>query len=93
MNEQRIRELAEQASTHAEETVHYYMGQFDGLTWEAEILKERDLKFAELIVKECRDIVEQDMKLAHIQMIPLTLEKYANGRLKEKIREHFGVEE
>ena len=50
-------------------------------------------KFAELIVRECRDIVEQDMKLAHIQMIPLTLEKYANGRLKEKIREHFGVEE
>ena len=50
-------------------------------------------KFAELIVRECIDIVEQDMKLAHIQMIPLTLEKYANGRLKEKIREHFGVEE
>jgi hypothetical protein len=50
-------------------------------------------KFAELIVRECRDIVEQDMKLAHIQMIPLTLEKYANGRLKEKIQEHFGVEE
>ena len=49
-------------------------------------------KFAELIVAECRDIIEQDMKLAHIQMIPLTLEKYANGRLKEKIREHFGVE-
>jgi len=48
---------------------------------------------AELIVRECRDIIEQDMKLAHIQMIPLTLEKYANGRLKEKIREHFGVEE
>jgi len=50
-------------------------------------------KFAQLIVRECRDIVEQDMKLAHIQMIPLTLEKYANGRLKEKIKEHFGVEE
>jgi hypothetical protein len=49
-------------------------------------------RFAELIVRECRDIVEQDMKLAHIQMIPLTLEKYANSRLKEKIREHFGVE-
>jgi hypothetical protein len=59
-----------------------------GITVTAEIEK-----FAELIVKECRDIVEQDMKLAHIQMIPLTLEKYANGRLKEKIREHFGVEE
>jgi hypothetical protein len=53
MNEQRIRELAEQASTHAEETVHYYMGQFDGLTWEAKILKARDLKFAELIVRQC----------------------------------------
>ena len=50
-------------------------------------------KFAELIVQECIDIVEQDMKLAHIQMIPLTLEKYANGRLKEKIKQHFGVEE
>jgi hypothetical protein len=60
MNEQRIRELAEQASTHAEETVHYYMGQFDGLTWEAKILKERDLKFAELIVRECIKIVERD---------------------------------
>jgi len=57
MNEQRIRELAEQASTHAEETVHYYMGQFDGLTWEAKILKARDLKFAELIIRECCDQV------------------------------------
>jgi len=47
-------------------------------------------KFAELIVRDCMDVVEQDMKLAHIQMIPLTLEKYANGRLKEKIKEHFG---
>jgi len=54
--------------------------------------EESLLKFAELIVRECIDIVEQDMKLAHIQMIPLTLEKYANGRLKEKIEEHFGVE-
>lgn len=54
---------------------------------------DRMQRFAELIVRECRDIVEQDMKLAHIQMIPLTLEKYANGRLKEKISEHFGVEE
>jgi len=56
-------------------------------------IKEYNKNFAELIVQECRDIIEQDMKLAHIQMIPLTLEKYANGRLKEKIREHFGVEE
>jgi transcription termination factor NusB len=78
MNE-RIRELAEQA---------LFESDFDD---EQNIKITMDI-FAELIVKECRDIVEQDMKLAHIQMIPLTLEKYANGRLKEKIREHFGVE-
>jgi hypothetical protein len=82
MNE-RIRELAEQAKCHAD----YYAMLSDGI--EQEIFTT---KFAQLIVRECRDIVEQDMKLAHIQMIPLTLEKYANGRLKEKIREHFGVE-
>jgi uncharacterized coiled-coil DUF342 family protein len=57
MNEQRIRELAEQASTHAEETVHVYTGQRDGVRWEAKILKARDLKFAELIVKECSKAV------------------------------------
>jgi hypothetical protein len=74
--------------------------QIEGLWWQARIGYNNQncdpevvAKFAELIVRECRDIVEQDMKLAHIQMIPLTLEKYANGRLKEKIREHFGVEE
>jgi hypothetical protein len=80
MNE-RIQELAEQATV-------YHNG---GLGTEIESFDKE--KFAELIVRECRDIVEQDMKLAHIQMIPLTLEKYANGRLKEKIKEHFGVEE
>ena len=78
MNE-RIQELAEQATV-------YHNG---GLGTEIESFDKE--KFAELIVRECRDIVEQDMKLAHIQMIPLTLEKYANGRLKEKILEHFGV--
>jgi hypothetical protein len=80
MNE-RIRELAEQATTYIEPTSN----SGEGWIFDKE-------KFAELIVRECRDIVEQDMKLAHIQMIPLTLEKYANGRLKEKIQEHFGVE-
>ena len=86
MNE-RIKELAEQAGLRFTQLMSNPMVPIvDG--------KETDLqKFAELIVRECRDIVEQDMKLAHIQMIPLTLEKYANGRLKEKIKEHFGVEE
>ena len=82
MNE-RIRELAVAAAPANSSISHS----------EWNIPKEFIEKFAELIVRECRDIVEQDMKLAHIQMIPLTLEKYANGRLKEKIRQHFGVEE
>ena len=55
MNE-RIRELAEQADEYAEQTVHYYQGQFDGLTWEGKIKQTRDTKFAELIVRECADI-------------------------------------
>ena len=80
MNEQRIRELAEQASTHAEETVHYYMGQFDGLTWQAKILKARDLKFAELLVRECIDIVGAGGEFA------------SRPKLVEKLQEHFGVE-
>jgi hypothetical protein len=79
MNEQRIRELSEQASIHAEETVHYYTGQFDGLTWEAKILKARDLKFAELIVRECASKV--DWILAD------------GGKTQgDLIKEHFGVE-
>ena len=77
MNE-RIRQLAKQAGFMPDNFIS---------RWDAEFVL-----FAELLIEECRDIVEQDMKLAHIQMIPLTLEKYANGRLKEKIREHFGVE-
>ena len=81
MNE-RIKNLAEQAG--------FYYTDKTGFITPAGCNPQ---KFAELIVRECRDIVEQDMKLAHIQMIPLTLEKYANGRLKEKIKEHFGVEE
>jgi hypothetical protein len=80
MNE-RIEEFAELTGA-----VRYDFDTLDGTN-----LEELN-KFAQLIVQECRDIVEQDMKLAHIQMIPLTLEKYANGRLKEKIKEHFGVE-
>ena len=79
MNEQRIRELAEQASTHAEETVHYYMGQFDGLTWEAKIPKARDLKFAELIVHECSDIVENQGRFVKYDI------------LATKIKDHFEI--
>ena len=78
MNE-RIKEIADESGLY--------------IAYDNRAVTDKEIEFfAELIVRECRDIVEQDMKLAHIQMIPLTLEKYANGRLKEKIKEHFGVE-
>ena len=77
MNEQRIREIADESSYHAENSVDYYSGIVDGLTWEAKILKARDLKFAELIVREC-------MKVAD--------DKYQTMFPSEVIAKHFGVE-
>jgi hypothetical protein len=78
---ERIRLLADEADNYAEQTVHYYMGQFDGLTWEGKIKQVRDTKFAELIVRECADVCQQ----------------FGNGgsgyTLSSEIREHFGVEE
>jgi len=86
MNEQRIREIAEQSSYHAENSVDYYSGIVDGLTWEAKILKARDLKFAELIVKEC-------VSVAHPKLNDVG-EWAAGMRLVQKrIKQHFGVEE
>ena len=84
MNEQRIREIANQSSTYAENTVSYYSGIVDGLTWEAKILKSRDLKFAELIVRECMDIAYayDAPKLSGPGMI-----------VANRIEDHFGVEE
>lgn len=77
---QRIRELAEQATQHSKEGFYTYT-QLD-----AE-------KFAELIVRECYDTIKKDMELAHIQLIPIDFGIYANGRLRRIIKEHFGVEE
>ena len=57
MNE-RIRKLAEQADNYAEQTVHYYNGQFEGLTWEGKLKQARDTKFAELLLQECMNICE-----------------------------------
>ena len=50
-------------------------------------------KFAELIIRECADVLKKDMELAHIQLIPLDFSMYANGRLQRTIKQHFGVEE
>ena len=82
MNEQRIREIANQSSDFAEQ-IPYFRGVENGLTWEATIQKARDLKFAELIVRECANIVN-------------SLEQYegqGDCSTAEYIKEHFGVEE
>ena len=87
MNE-RIKQLAEQADEYAKQTVHYYMGQFDGLTWEGKIKQTRDKKFAELIVGECVRVVEGGHFL-HDQAPTALFAKECSGAIKK----HFGVEE
>ena len=96
MNE-RIKLLAEQADEYTKQTVHYYQGQFNGLTWEGKIKQTRDTKFAELIVRECAELfVDQRY------MILNPHEPFANERVRalkehdkdtvKKIKRHFGVE-
>ena len=82
MNE-RIEQLAEEADEYAEQTVHYYQGQFDGLTWEGKIKQTRDTKFAELIVKECLDVINQPNGVGDDDVI----------RISNDIEQHFGVKE
>ena len=51
-------------------------------------------KFAELIVRECCDIVNQEA--LHTDYIPAEMNQYVFKRLMkafDKIEEHFGVEE
>jgi len=88
MNE-RIRELVEQADEYAEQTVHYYQGQFDGLTWEGKIKQTRDKKFAELIVRECMACSTWVGKVNNYAIEPVHTAHTINQRMKE----HFGVEE
>lgn len=79
MNE-RIKLLAEQADEYTKQTVHYYQGQFNGLTWEGKIKQTRDTKFAELIVKECMKLNSKELSITAIE------------RLLPLYEEHFGVE-
>ena len=86
MNE-RIKLLAEQADEYTEQTVHYYQGQFDGLTWESKIKQTRDTKFAELIVKECIQAIQNESK------DPMDELEYGLRVAEGAILDHFGVEE
>ena len=60
--------------------------------YHSDIWRGTGRKFAELIVRECADVLKKDMELAHIQLIPLDFKMYANSRLQRTIKEHFGVE-
>ena len=78
MNEQRIREIANQASDHAENTVEYFPDTEDGLDYPAKMMKVRDLKFAELIVKEMLQTCEDHPA-------------WTGRMIGEQIKQHFGV--
>ena len=69
MNE-RIRELIEQATSHMPGQPPY-----EGLTFDV-FNKE---KFAELLVRECADFIEQDQGAGEV--------------LSNRLKKHFGVEE
>jgi hypothetical protein len=84
MNEDRIREIANLASTHAESTVDPFWDLEDGLDYPARRLKVRDLKFTELIIQECIKLGQT----GYSNDSALTIKHYSN-----KIKDHFGVEE
>ena len=86
MNE-RIKELEKQAWEFVDKTWNWANANNPS---QATLFKT---KFAELIVGEFYETIKKDMELAHIQLIPIDFEIYANGRLRRIIKEHFGVEE
>ena len=81
----RIKQLAEQADEYTKQTVHYYQGQFNGLTWEGKIKQTRDTKFAELIVRECKDLLFES---SENNRLPIAVDDMVHI-----IDTHFGVEE
>jgi hypothetical protein len=99
MNEQRIREIANQASDHAENTVEYFPDTEDGLDYPAKMMKVRDLKFAQLIVAECLRQVQEQYKPVledEIMMKDTHWDGYVQCGVDSyvAIREHFhGVEQ
>lgn len=94
MNE-RIKELALGARLGPALLLHHW-GKIDALTDTEQEELDQIEKFAELIIKECADIL---MKPEYVMNHPEELTDYnrgwVNGRLLgiEHIKEHFGVEE
>ncbi len=87
MNE-RIKELAEQAGADFMRRINY--NNLEGKEYEEDagvIFESNELfeKFAELIVKECCDVLQNET-IMHDGY------GYSQGFLHKKIKEHFGVE-
>jgi len=89
MNEQ-IEKLADRADEYADQTVHYYMGQFDGLTWEGKTKQTRDKKFAELIIRECAEVCYDHSNAAGGVDTDFG---YGYKDCGDDIKRNFGVEE
>jgi len=57
-----IERMAQKASKYAEQTVHYYNGKFDGLTWEQRLNLVKYEKFAALVAayerEECAKVCD-----------------------------------
>ena len=78
MNEDIIRTFANQASDYAE-GLELNQGELT-----PELLKARDLKFAELIVQECA-------RVCLSQRDPANLNYKPSERFAEAVKQHFGV--
>ena len=94
MNEDRIREIANLASDHAESTADPFWDLEDGLDYAARLMKARDLKFAELIVSECARICELNGETYTYSFTPMKaqLAESTSNHCGIMIRKHFGVE-
>ena len=94
MNEQRIREIANQASDHAENTVEYFPDTEDGLDYPAKMMKVRDLKFAELMVRECiAQAVKEEERYDSLNGRDCDYCSMAMANFQVVLAKHFGVEE
>ena len=94
MNEDRIREIANLASDHAESTADPFWDLEDGLDYAARLMKARDLKFAELIVRECASICELNGETYTYSFTPMKaqLAESTSNHCGIMIRKHFEVE-
>lgn len=88
MNE-KIKELQTEAYKWANGITLPYNYNDTAISWHRR--EAFNKKFAEFLIQECYETIKKDMELAHIQLIPIDFEIYANGRLRRIFKEHFGV--